>query len=203
MSYQVQELIDKIKTDGVEAASAEAKEIKQTAKNEAKRIIEEAELKARQMIADADQETKKMRESAEISLKQSSRDMLLSLRKKIETILNRIIHEEVSGSLKSEQLAELIGLVIEKALDQKEEFDAVQVALSKNDLEHIEKGFVAKLQRKLKEPIEFKASDDIGGGFTISFDGGKSSFDFSDESLAQYLSRFLNSQVAKIVKESV
>ena len=59
------------------------------------------------------------------------------------------------------------------------------------------------LKKKVKEPIVFKTSDEISKGFTISFDGGKSSFDFTDESLAQYLGRFLNSQVAQLVKDSL
>lgn len=203
MSQQVQELIDKIKTEGVEAAATEANKITQNAKNEANKIVDDAKRKAEQIIQEAKQETKKLRESTEMSLRQSSRDMLLSLRKNIESILNRIIHEEVSASLKPEQLAEIISRVIEKALEQNMEIASVEVALHKKDLDHLTKGTLVKLQKRLKEPIEFKASDDVGGGFTISFDGGKSSFDFSNESLAQYLCSFLNTQVAKILKESI
>jgi V/A-type H+-transporting ATPase subunit E len=203
MSYQVQELIDKIKTEGIEAASSEAAQIKQNAQKEARRIVDEAQSHARQMVADAQQEIKKMRASAEMSLKQSSRDMLLLLRKRIEAVLNRVVHEEVSGALKPEQLIELIAVVIDKAMEQKSSFDVVDVSVNKKDLEHLQKGMIAKLQKKIKEPIEFKASDEISGGFTISFDGGKSSFDFTDHSLAQFLGQFLNTQVARIVKESV
>ena len=144
-----------------------------------------------------------MRSSAEMSLKQSSRDMLLSLRQSIESVLGRIIHEEVSGALKADQLAEVLVHVIDKALDQKTDIAAVEIVMTKKDKDHLEKSLLSKLQKKIKEPITFKSSDDLSGGFTISFDSGKSSFDFSDVSLAQYLGNFLNAHVARIVKESL
>ena len=76
--------------------------------------------------------------------------------------------------------------------------------MSQSDLKKLNGGFVKKLQDKLKDQsIEFRASEDITKGFTISFDSGKSSYDFSDESLAQYLTSFLNDQISALVKDSV
>jgi len=202
MSQQVQELIDKIKSEGVEAARQETERIVQEARNKAQHILAEAKQKAERMTAEASQDIKKLKESTEMSLKQSSRDTVLSLRARLEEILKKIVYQEVADALKPDQLAEILERVMEKALHQKAEVASIEVALNAKDLEQLKKSFIAKLQKKIKEPINFKASDDIASGFTISFDGGKSSFDFTDESLAKYLGQFLNAQVAALVKEA-
>jgi hypothetical protein len=48
-----------------------------------------------------------------------------------------------------------------------------------------------------------RSADNIRAGFTISFDQGKSCFDFTDESLAEFLGQYLNEHVTKILKESL
>ena len=66
MSQQVQELIDKIKQDGIQQADQKAKEIEGQAQAKAQQIINEAENKAEQLIASAKEEIKKMEESTQI-----------------------------------------------------------------------------------------------------------------------------------------
>ena len=70
-----------------------------------------------------------------------------------------------------------------------------------NDLEKLQKGLMAKLQQDVKKGVTFQSTE-IAKGFTISFDGGKSYFDFSDASLAEYLSAALNPEVANLLKEA-
>ena len=66
----------------------------------------------------------------------------------------------------------------------------------------MEDHFIAKLKKELKQPIQFESDDDMETGFAISYDSGKSSFDFTDKSLAKYLSQYLNARVAELVKEA-
>ena len=72
--------------------------------------------------------------------------------------------------------------------------------MSPKDLKELRDGFLAQLQKQFKCPVHFQASEDIGKGFTVSFDQGKSSFDFSQEALAEYLSVYLNEELAALVK---
>ena len=81
--------------------------------------------------------------------------------------------------------------------------DGVSVYTYSKDEQKLGASFVSKLQKQVKGQISLRSSDDTSGGFTISFDGGKSCFDFTDESLAQYLGTFLNSQISSIVNNSV
>ncbi len=202
MSQQVQELIEKIKTEGLQAADQKAQEIEGEAQKNAQKIIEGAKKEAQQLIVQAKQEAQKMQASAQTSLKQASRDMLISLRKEVGGILQKIVAAKVGDVLTTQHLASIITEVAKKAVDGNQAAGGLEVAVSAKDLKELQEGFIAQLQKELKKPILLKASDDIGKGFVISFDQGKSSFDFSDVGLADYLGAYLNEQVAALLKEA-
>lgn len=203
MASQIQELIDKIKTEGVATAQQEATQIQETAKAQAKKIIEKAKADAAQLLATAKEEIKKHEESTNTALKQSSRDMLLSLRKEIDQILKKIIKKEVVDALSGERLAGILSDVMKESTKDEYKSAEMKVALSPADLKILEDGFIAKLKAELQRAFDIGSSEDISKGFTISFDGGKSCFDFTDNSLVDYLSVYLNAQVSAILKESI
>lgn len=202
MAEQIQELINKIKQEGIEEAQRQAKEIEEKAKAQAHQIVEGAKKEAQKIIHDAQEETKRTRLAAEMAVKQSSRNTILSLRKEIENILKKIITRQVSETLTAEQLGVIIGDLIKKSAAAESRAE-VQVNLNPKDWEKLKNGFFTKLQNEVKQPIQFQSAEDIARGFTITFDGGKSRFDFTDISLAEYLSTYLNPQIAALVKESI
>ncbi|VAX38022.1 hypothetical protein MNBD_UNCLBAC01-725 [hydrothermal vent metagenome] len=203
MSQQVQELIDKIKSEGVAAAEDKAKEIETQAESKAKDIVAGAQSQAEQIIAEAKQKAQTTQQSTEMALKQSSRDMLLSLRKKIEQSLQKIISAEVDDALTSENLSNILTNLSNKFFENKDSNENIFVTLSDEDLSSLKDGFIAKLKEQLKQPITFQSSDDVSKGFAISFDSGKSAFDFTDASLAEYLGLYLNEHVASLLKDAV
>ena len=203
MAQQVQELIDKIKEEGIQAAEQQAVEIKKQATNDAERIIKEASNKADQLIVNAKEEVKKLQESTHMALKQAARDTILSLRKEIEAVLAKIVKTEVSSALNAELVGNLLEAAVKTALDNKVIEGDLHIGVNEKDLSKIKSGFLSKLQKQVKTKIHVAAAGDIGQGFTISFDGGKSNFDFTDQNLAEYLGTFLNSQIALLIKEAV
>ena len=198
MSQQVQELIDKIKAEGIQAADQKAKEIEESATATAQKMVTDAQAKAKQIIAGAETQAQKARESTEMALKQSARDTLLSLRKEIEGTLQKVIAKEIKDALSSDHLAGIISETIKNSVKANLEDGNIEVTLNAKDLDKLKDGFIAKLQKEIKQPIKFKSSDNIASGFTISFDEGKSCFDFSDASLITYLGSYLNAQVASL-----
>ena len=63
--------------------------------------------------------------------------------------------------------------------------------------------FIARLKTKLKEKIEFKPVHDIKAGFLISFDKGKSFYEFTDEALTESLSAYLSEELAKLLESPI
>ena len=202
MPQQVQELIDKIKIEGVQAADEKAKKIEEKAQTDAQKVITDANGRARQIIADATSQAKRIQESAQIALKQAARDTLLALRGEIENVLGKVISAQVSDALSPDQWAEILGEVIKKFVEAKLAEGDILVSLNSKDLAKLNDGFLAKLQKQIKNSIKLQSRDDLAKGFTISFDEGKSYFDFSDASLAEYLSTYLNTQLAALIQDA-
>jgi len=203
MSSQIQELIDKIKSDGVATAEKEAAKILEQAKDDAAKIIEKANADAEHLLSSAKDEIKKNEESSRKALQQSSRDMLLSLRKEIDSLLKKIIKDQVDDALTSENLVAILSDLMGESMKDEYQSADIKIALSPKDLKAFEDGFTAKLQEAIQKEINVESSEDVSKGFTISFDGGKSCFDFTDESLVEYLSVYLNEYVSGILKDSV
>ena len=199
MSQHVQELIDKIKIEGLQAADQKAKEVEDSAKALAQRIIADAEVKAKHIVADAEAKAQATRESTEMALKQAARDTLLALRKEIEGVLQKVIAKELKGALSPEQLAGIVSEIVKGSVKANLAESNIEVTVSAADLKTFEDGFAAKLQKEIKQPVTFKSADGISTGFTISFDEGKSCFDFTDASLVEYLGTYLNTQVAALL----
>ncbi|HQP10056.1 MAG TPA: hypothetical protein PKV41_01580 [Candidatus Omnitrophota bacterium] len=195
MSQQIQELIDKIKSEGVQAADKKAREIETAAQAAAKKMIADAQDRAKHIIADAQAQAQRTKDSTEMALKQSARDTLLALRKEIEGALQKVVAKEIKDALSAEQMADILKEIIKKSSGE----SPVEVALNPADLQKIKAGLLAKLQKEIKQTITFRSNDGIRSGFTISFDEGKSRFDFTDESLIAYLSSYLNAQVAALL----
>jgi len=83
MEVQLQELIDQIKKDGVEAAETEAASILASAQAEAEKIIAEARAAADKMILDAKNENDRTMKSGEDAIRQAGRNLLISFRESV------------------------------------------------------------------------------------------------------------------------
>ncbi|MFA5099548.1 MAG: hypothetical protein WC547_01525, partial [Candidatus Omnitrophota bacterium] len=75
----------------------------------------------------------------------------------------------------------------------------VVVYVKEQDRQALEGHFLSKLKEDLKKNIELRGQDDINAGLVISFDAGKSQFDFSDKALAEYIGSFLKPAVAELL----
>jgi len=95
MTERIQELIDKIKNEGIQAAETKAQDIEAQAHKRAEGIIAQAQKEAARIVSEAKIESQKTKDVVEAALKQSSRDMLLRLRKEITKILESIVLQDL------------------------------------------------------------------------------------------------------------
>lgn len=198
MAEDIKGLIEKIQQDGINVAQAKAKEIESAARKNAEEVLAKARNEAEKIINDAKDKARETQESTTVLLKQAGRDLILGLRKEINILLNKIAVLVVRHALAPEELVKIIsGLIKEHHLKEGEN---VVVSLRKEDLEKIEKWLFAELSEKIKKGITLKSSEDITGGFIISFDSQKSHYDFSDKALADYISVHLKPKLSQILK---
>ncbi|MDP2912629.1 MAG: V-type ATP synthase subunit E family protein [Candidatus Omnitrophota bacterium] len=198
MAEELKDLIEKINEEGVKAAQTKAKTIEDQAGQRAKSIIERAEKEALEIVSEAKSKFARLEESTKASLRQAARDLILSLRKEVNAMLDKIVSSHVHKALRGEEMAKLIVSMIKDSAPKGE--GCVIVAVKKEDLEKLEKSLLSELKDEAKKAVVLKAADDIRGGFRISYDEGRSCFDFTDQAVAEYIGSYLKPRLADIFK---
>ena len=200
MSENLKGLLEKINQEGVKLAEENRKAIEDKARKDARKILEDAKKLADEIVQKAKVEAEKTKVNTNLSVKQASRDLLLSLKEDIRKILNKIIAGEINKALSNEEIAGILTGLIDKYVDKNGQTSDIKVLVKKEDLEKVKDAFMSKLKDKVKAGVEFRPSANINAGFSISFDKGKSYFDFSDEGLLETLCVYLNPELAKLIK---
>ncbi|MBU4346801.1 MAG: hypothetical protein KKH29_05720 [Candidatus Omnitrophica bacterium] len=198
MVEDIKGLIEKINQEGIRAVQGKAKNIEAQARQRAEEIVAKAQAEAEKIIAEGRDKVVKTQQSTRLSLEQTGRDLLLTLSKEINTMLNNLIARGVRTALSPQEMAKIIVTLI-KNYSGKEKSDIV-VLLNKQDLESLEKGLLGELKEELKKGMVLKASEGMNAGFMISYDRGRSHFDFTDKALTEYIGTYLQPKLAQILK---
>ena len=201
MEIQLQELIDQIKKDGVEAAEAQSATILETAKAEAEKIIADAKTQADKIMSDAKNENERAVKSGEDAIRQAGRNLLISFRESVTKELNAIIGINVSSAYSSDSLSQLIIKTVE-GWTMKPDTDELSVILSSNDLEKLEETLLAELKAKMLTGVTLKANDNVDGGFRIAVNGDGAYYDYSKEAVTDMLSSYLSPKITALLKEA-
>ncbi|HWS21932.1 MAG TPA: hypothetical protein VN227_04790 [Methanoregula sp.] len=200
MAEEIRDLIEKINQEGIKTAEEKAQNIEAAAKQRADNILTHARLEAEDMIAAEKERLRREEEKGKILLAQAGRDLLLSLRNEINAMLGRIIVSDIRQALTSEALFKILAEVIKN--DSAGKSSDITVLLNKKDLETLEKNFLHKLEEETKKKIILKPAEEISSGFTISFDKGKSCYDFTDKALAEYIGTYLKPKLNQILQKA-
>lgn len=201
MEIQLQELIDKIRKDGVDAAQAEAKKILNSAQAEAQRIISDAQSEADKILANAKNENVRMVKSSEDAIRQAGRNLLISFRESVARELKAIISENVDAVYSSQLLEKIIVDVVER-WSINPEVQNLTVVLNSEDILRLEKTMMAALKERVKKGVTLKANDNFDGGFRILFNDDAVYYDYSEEAVVEMLSNYLSPKIAKLMKEA-
>jgi V/A-type H+-transporting ATPase subunit E len=198
MDIQVQELIDKIKKDGIESASEEAARLKREAEAEAKRIVEAANKEADAIIARGKQDAERSEKAGIAALEQASRNLVLAFKGEIQALLDKIIAESLGYSYGEDVFKSVIPELIKSWAAKGS--DSLSVLLPEAELLKLRSYFTEKLAAELKNGAELKSDRNLGAGFRIANKDGSAYYDFSAEAVAELLSAYLNPRLAEILK---
>ena len=108
----VQELIDKLKNQGVAQGEAQADQIIKQAQNEASRIVEIAKAEADRLFAEAKSKIEVEKSSAHESIKVAFRDTELNLRSKFREAFSNYLRRLVSYELQDKEFIKQLVLII-------------------------------------------------------------------------------------------
>jgi len=201
MTEQLQELIERINREGVEAAESKGKEIVAAAEEKAEKIVADAQKAAEDLARNAETDAKKLQENAEKAIQQSFRNVMLSLKDEIQKYFDRIFTAEIGDSLTPDKLSEVIIAVGKKCADQISGEKDVKALVSPDDAKKLADSLIERFKKETGKGLKISPVPGIDAGFMVSFDGGESSYDFTDQGLKQLLSTYISAQLKKIISQ--
>lgn len=201
MEIQLQELIDQIKKEGVEAAETKADTILDDAKAQAEKIVADAKAQADKLLADAKAENERMVKSSEEAIKQAGRNLLISFRGSIARELNAILSQNIAAVYSSDAMAQLIVTIVE-SWAAKPDTEDITVILNSETLKSLEETILSGIKEKIQKGVTLKANDNFDGGFRISVNNGNAYYDYSAEAVVEMLSKYLSPKVTELLKEA-
>ena len=201
MEIQLQELIDQIKKDGVEAAATEAEAVLKAAKAEAEKIISDAKAEAEKYLVNAKNENDRMVKSSEDAIRQAGRNLLISFRESVAKEADAIIAGNVTAVYSADAFAQLVMKAVE-GWAAKPDAEDITVILNSEDLKSLEDILLAGLKEKMIKGVTLKANDNFDGGFRIAVNNGGAYYDYSAEAVVEMLSGYLSPKVTALLKEA-
>lgn len=201
MEIQLQELLEKIKAEGIVAANSAAEAIKAEAQAKATSIIAEAEREAKTLRDSARFDASRTIESGNAALAQAARDTILSFRDHVSEMLKSIVSESANSAIDARLLEKVLPEVIEKCLGT--DSSDVVLSISPATMNILEAGFATELSKKLGRGVEIKSTPGVASGFRISIKNGALQYDFNADSVAEMLARRLNARLAAVVRGQV
>ncbi|MDR0452614.1 MAG: V-type ATP synthase subunit E [Treponema sp.] len=197
MEIQLQELIEKIKKDGIEAATEEALRLKTQAEDEAARILDDARKEAGDIVAKAKADAERFEKAGIASVGQASRNLVLAFKTEIQAVLDKLVAQELASAYSDDALKAALPDIIK---GWAKGADSLSLILPEASLKKLEAFFQGKLSSELKNGLELKSDRNLGAGFLISNKDGSAYYDFSAESVAELLSAYLNPRLAEILQ---
>lgn len=199
MTEDLQQLLDRIRSEGVEKAQAEAKSITDAAKAEAAGIIEKAKAEAAATRAAAQTDADSYAVRAEQQVRQAMRDIHLQVAQDLENLVNSLLLKDVAAAMaKPENISSWISRALDAYLANGEKEIEVQLG-----------GRVAELAETLRGELRAKAAADgvavsastaFPEGFTIRMSGGRVEECFTADAVASALSAMLRPEIAKLLR---
>lgn len=200
MGEDLQNLISRIRAEGVEKANAEAKAITDKAKADAAEIIEKAQTEAEATREAAKRDADSFALKAEQQVRQAMRDVHLRVAQDLENLVDSLLKDAIAKAMADKDaVAGWVSKAVDAYLAQGEK--GVEVALG---------GSAAAMADSIRALVAGKAAKDGGvkvesgaafpDGFTIRLSEGRVEHCFTTEAVSDALSAMLRPEIAKLLK---
>lgn len=210
----VQELIDKLKNQGVSEGQKQAEQIIKEAQQKASQILSKAQTEADKLLAEAQQKIEVERKSSHEAIKTAFRDTEIALRSKLRDAFSAHLRRLVSFELENKDFIKQLVLAI-AGLKTAEAAQATHVEvllpsklfdtdtsgthLSTDGKKRVQQLVLGITHDMLREGIELKPSTDIKGGIKVRLVGKDIDIDLTDEALNELLLKYLLPRYREIV----
>jgi V/A-type H+-transporting ATPase subunit E len=208
----VQELIDRIRSEGVESARNEAARLLSTARKESAALRAKADAEARAMLESARARIATEMAAGDEAIRNAARDALLELRNQVrqafEVHVRRLVSHELqdSGFVRSLVLV-LAGQAAEQYIQDRDAEVFVSSAMARADPQALQGEVRDKIKdavlgaagQMLREGIELLSDRDIRCGVRVRLVGQELEIDMTDEALSRLLLKNLMPRYRAII----
>ncbi|UJH69123.1 hypothetical protein [Allomuricauda sp. SCSIO 65647] len=186
-------LIATLKTEAIDAADNEAKQIVEKAQAKAQKIVDGAESKSKELLHHAEKEAEATLNKGEAALKQAARDLTVSVRNELLKLLKAALEREVETNFTPELMEKAVLKVIEN----------VGSGIALQLPETMEAQLAKKIQKRLQDSdnLDSVTKDaHLLNGFTVTKTDQGWSYQISPEEVAELLNAHLSPKWVQILK---
>ncbi|MBN1768181.1 MAG: V-type ATP synthase subunit E [Prolixibacteraceae bacterium] len=199
MQTKVQELTDKLYSEGVEKARKEADAIIKEAKEQASKIEKEAQKKAEKIEHDAKAEAEKLKQHVESELKMTVNQSVSALKQNLASLLTlKAIEPGVKELFSNTDFLKVLIEKIVKGWSDKGLMD-ISVVLSEKEQNEMEKFFQNQLADELNKGLEIEYSNGIKSGFKVGPADKSYQISFTDEDFTNFLKSYLRPKTNELL----
>lgn len=216
-SSGVQELIDRLREEGVAKGHSEAETLLAEARKESMQILDDAKRKADEMLADARRETEQMKKAGTEALRLASRDVLLSVRESFQEEFVAKVRQLVSHTLQDRSfleklILEIAGRAVPRDADKPIEILLPDEPATVDDLrrhpESLEEDTLSRFAMGLagdvvRDGVTFATNRETGTGVCVKLVEDDVQIELTDETLTELLMQHLLPRFQAILNHTV
>ena len=202
MEEQLENLLNRIRSEGVERAEAEAAVIVEQAEERARRMVQDAEAECARLRKKAEEDAAASKERGEQALAHAARDFLLSLQAAIEAVLRETLCESVAEALTPDVMAGILTRLADAYAAHDMNESRVDVLLSPEDRDAVGALVMEKYRALVRQGLTLRTDERLDGGFKVSFVESHLYHDFSVQALAEALAPVLKPPLCDMVRRA-
>ncbi|MBR4652285.1 MAG: hypothetical protein IKO72_02910 [Kiritimatiellae bacterium] len=192
MAEELQNLLEKIKRDGVDKANADAAAIVKAAEAKAAAIVKAAQDEAAAAKTAAEADAKANAARAEETIRQAARDTVLKIEQAVTAMLMKLLAEDVDVALADPAVVGPLAAAAVQSLVAGE--GKAEVAAGPKLVEAL------RAQLAVRGNITVVTDEASGTGFSVRLDGGRVEHDFTGPTVSAALAERLRPDLAALLK---
>ncbi|NNJ28048.1 hypothetical protein [Alienimonas chondri] len=200
----VQQLIDRLRREGVDKGQTEADAVLEAARRQAMELLDDAQSRADAMLKEAQTEADRTRRAGEEAIRLAGRDSILELTEELRDGCKRTLQRLVSHALRDDEFLRRLILEIARRSVPDDADVRLNVQLLDDDPSPEND---AALQRfaeslagqSLRDGLTFEVTDSDAPGVRVQIVDGDLEVDLTDETLTQVLLRHLSPRFRELL----
>lgn len=199
MQTKLQELTEKIYSEGVEKAQKEAEAILKAANEKARAIEEAAQAKASAIVAEAEGKAGTLKQHVDSELKMTVSQSVAALKQNLaEAITMKAIQPAARQLFTDVAFLQSIVEKVVKGWASTQTMD-LKVTLSEKDRKEMETFFKNQLAAEMNKGLELSFSDGVKSGFKIGPADGSYMISFTDQDFTNFFKAYLRPKTSELL----